>query len=133
MLLTYNGVAKLMRDEGTALWDRAVGMFLPVNPLLVPLMIGAVGLDAAVAAGLPNTVICYEEVPDADLAASRIRIWRKLERFPIYTLQCGGVASEGGEGEFTSIGTVDLGMTELDIGDGSVMLHDGVDAVRQSA
>ena len=115
MLLTYNGVARLVRREGAALWAEAQAQFgaTRVNPVLIPALVGWFGFDRCAELGLPNTTICVEEVEDADQSVWRIRAWRKLDRFPLFVLANGAVASEGGEGEFASVREVPLGMTLL--------------------
>jgi len=126
LLVTYNGIARLVERESCArpLWTalQTNASFLRsngtvhVNPMLITRAIVAYGLDHCAELGLPNSVIAYEEMDDADSAVWRIRIWRQLARFPLYCLANGAVASEnGGADEYAAVGgEIPVGMHEVD-------------------
>jgi hypothetical protein len=115
VLVTYNGMPRLLEREPGSLWALAQERGLPCNPRLVARLIARRGWAAA-APDLPQTAICYQQEASGLVT---LAVHRRHERFPLFLLANGTVASLGlTDSEYAVAGELALGDHDLLTGNG---------------
>jgi len=107
-VLTYNGKPSLAVRENPEIADLVTSLGWRINPLLVPRVVMQLGWLRAKLL-LPQTVMAAIRTNPGWMHVACI----KHERFPLYRLENGAVATEGAEGEFASVGRLATGTHDL--------------------